>query len=86
MMAFNDLADYLGVTHQRVHQMSDQLPSARLIAGRRMWSRAGVEAWADVNWWGRDHGGSDPRNPDSPHPDLGPRGRARARVRDFRQR
>jgi hypothetical protein len=44
-MAINDLAEYLGVTHQRVHQMSNQLPAPRQIAGRRMWSRPEVERW-----------------------------------------
>jgi hypothetical protein len=50
-MAINDLADYLGVTHQRVHRMSHQLPAPRLIAGRRMWSQAEIEDWAKARWW-----------------------------------
>jgi hypothetical protein len=51
-MAINDLADYLGVTHHRVHQMSHQLPAPRLIAGRRMWSRVKIEEWAERLCWG----------------------------------
>jgi hypothetical protein len=34
--AINDLAEYLGVTHQRVHHMSNQLPAPRLITGLRL--------------------------------------------------
>jgi hypothetical protein len=51
-MAISDLADYLGVTHQRVNQMSNQRPAPRLITGRRMWSRAEIEVWAEQEWWG----------------------------------
>jgi hypothetical protein len=51
-MTINDLADYLGVTHQRVHQMSNQLPAPRLIAGRRMWLEAEIEDWAIREWRG----------------------------------
>ena len=49
-----EVADYLGVTQQRVTQLAagDGFPGPRMVAGRRLWKRSVVERWADRHWWG----------------------------------
>lgn len=44
-----EIADMLGVTNQRVHQLSetDDFPEpVAVLAAGRIWKRADVEAWA----------------------------------------
>ena len=54
-----DIADYLGVTQQRVSQLAaqDGFPRPRSVEGRRLWKRSVIERWADRYWWGRGPGG-----------------------------
>jgi excisionase family DNA binding protein len=49
-----DVAEFLGVSHQRVDQLQREgrLPEASARSGRtRLWERSDVEAWADAEWW-----------------------------------
>ena len=50
----NEVAHYLGITQQRVSQLAagDGFPTPRIVAGRQMWKRSGVERWAERHWWG----------------------------------
>jgi predicted DNA-binding transcriptional regulator AlpA len=54
LMRAIDVAAFLGVSRQRVDQLSDlgRLPPSRLVDRRRMWKRTRIEAWADQHWWG----------------------------------
>ena len=49
LVGTSEIAELLGVTNQRVHQLAEQEgfpePVAVLAAGR-IWERADVEAWA----------------------------------------
>jgi excisionase family DNA binding protein len=49
-----EVADYLGVTQQRVSQLAagGGLPAPRMVRGRKAWKRAVVERWAERHWWG----------------------------------
>ena len=53
-MRVHEIADYLGVTQQRVSQLAvgGGFPRPRIVAGRRLWKRSVVERWADRHWWG----------------------------------
>jgi hypothetical protein len=48
-----DIAEYLGVTRQRVHQLVPSpgfpAPLARTLS--REWDPADIEAWAARSWW-----------------------------------
>ena len=49
-----DIAEFLGVSHQRVDQLARQerLPSHSTRSGRtRYWERSAIEEWADTEWW-----------------------------------
>jgi hypothetical protein len=50
-----DVARHLGVTKQRVHQLSAErgFPTSGTQAdGLRWWDRVTVERWAEREWWG----------------------------------
>jgi hypothetical protein len=50
-----DVAQYLGVTHQRIAQMVNEgkLPAPRLDPfGRASWQQGVIERWAERHWWG----------------------------------
>jgi predicted DNA-binding transcriptional regulator AlpA len=50
-----DIANYLGVSKQRAHQLTkDPSFPAPFIQtfGERMWRRSTIEAWARRRWWG----------------------------------
>ena len=49
-----DVAEFLGVSHQRIDQLLAQrrLPPPTGRSGRvRLWERSSVESWADAEWW-----------------------------------
>lgn len=48
-----DIARYLGVTPQRVHQLvpTADFPSPVDEMWSREWDRAEIEAWAERAWW-----------------------------------
>ena len=50
-----DIANYLGVSTQRVHQLTKDpsfpTPSIQAV-GDRLWRRSAIEAWARRRWWG----------------------------------
>ena len=51
-----DIAEILGVSHQRVHQIYKQgrLPKpARRDEIGPLWERADIEKWAGAEWWGK---------------------------------
>jgi len=52
-MNIADIAQYLGVTPQRVHQLvpTPDFPSPADEMWSREWDRAEIEAWADRAWW-----------------------------------
>ena len=49
-----ELADYLGVTCQRVSQLASKgdFPVPRMVGGRRLWKRSAIKRWANRHWWG----------------------------------
>jgi hypothetical protein len=49
-----DIAEYLGVTRQRVHQLVPTPEFPPPVAGEwsREWDAAAIEAWAAEAWWG----------------------------------
>jgi predicted DNA-binding transcriptional regulator AlpA len=55
-----DVADLLGVSRQRADQLRHRqdFPTPIEVAGRRMWRRIDVEAWADRSGGARSHGAS----------------------------
>jgi excisionase family DNA binding protein len=49
-----DIADFLGVSHQRVDQLVGQgrMPGPSVRSGRvRLWERSAIEEWAEAEWW-----------------------------------
>lgn len=51
-----EIAEMLGVTHQRVHQIykAGRLPEPAKRDGiGPLWTRREIERWAKANWWGR---------------------------------
>jgi predicted DNA-binding transcriptional regulator AlpA len=51
-----DVAEFLGVSHQRIDQLLGQrrFPTPSGVSGRvRLWERADIEAWANAEWWDR---------------------------------
>jgi hypothetical protein len=53
-----EIADFLGVSRQRAEKLSVMkgFPRLRMVAGRRMWQRSTIEAWAEREWWGKRPG------------------------------
>ena len=53
LVGVHEIAKMLGVTRQRVLQLADEddfpAPDVELHAGRRIWLRVDVEAWAKKN-------------------------------------
>jgi len=49
-----EIADFLGISRQRADQLSvvEGFPRPRMVAGRPMWKRTSIEAWAKREWWG----------------------------------
>lgn len=56
MLRIIGVAEILGVTHQRVHQIYKlgrlPEPSRRDEIGP-LWKRADIEKWARAEWWGK---------------------------------
>ena len=50
----SDVANYLGLSRQRVDQLETlgRAPTPHLVGIHRMRDSAEVEAWADQEWWG----------------------------------
>lgn len=52
-MDIRDIAEYLGVTRQRVHQLTPTpgfpAPVEQIVS--REWDAAEIEAWAATAWW-----------------------------------
>jgi predicted DNA-binding transcriptional regulator AlpA len=48
-----EIAEFLGVSRQRADKLSVMkgFPRPRMVAGRRMWKRSTIEAWAEREWW-----------------------------------
>jgi predicted DNA-binding transcriptional regulator AlpA len=50
-----DIANYLGVSKQRAHQLTKDpgfpAPTVQTL-GERMWGWRMIEAWARRKWWG----------------------------------
>jgi predicted DNA-binding transcriptional regulator AlpA len=50
-----EIAEYLGVSKQRAHQLAAgrgfPRPTKRLRSGRR-WEASAIRAWATREWWG----------------------------------
>jgi hypothetical protein len=56
MLRIVDIAEVLGVSHQRMHQIYKQggLPEpARRDAIGPLWERVDIEKWARAEWWGK---------------------------------
>jgi hypothetical protein len=49
-----DVANYLGVTHQRIAQMvaEGKLPASRRDHHGAFWTPSVIERWAERKWWG----------------------------------
>lgn len=50
----SDVAEFLGISHQRVDQLlrAGRLPSPSARSGRaRLWERRDIEEWAESDWW-----------------------------------
>ena len=50
-----DVADYLGISRQRVDQLAaaDGFPGPRMVGIDRMFDQTEIESWADEYWWHR---------------------------------
>ena len=53
LMRPRDVAVFLGVSRQRVDQLStsDVFSRPRMVGIHRMWDQTEIEAWADEQWW-----------------------------------